>query len=256
MIITKIQGGLGNQMFQYAYSRSLSLKYGVNFYLETSFFNMKSTVSRFFSLDQFPSAKINLDIPKNNNPNCLITDDFTYKDLCLKSNINYYLDGYWQSKKYFVDYFDQIIYDFSPSHKIKEDLNSFIKGKTISLHVRRTDYLTSNGYHPVQSLNYYKKALDILGKYDSLIVFSDDIEWCRTNLNFERITFCELDNDLHQLWLMSLCHNNIIANSTFSWWGALLNKNLNKTVIAPKMWFGSQTNLNDSDIIPDEWIKI
>ena len=124
------------------------------------------------------------------------------------------------------------------------------------MHIRRTDYVTSNGYHPVQSIEYYKNALDIIGGYESLYVFSDDINWCKSNLRFKDMTFVQNSEDIDDLWMMSLCKNNIIANSSFSWWGAWLNDNPNKKIISPKMWFGEQTNLNSDDISPISWVKI
>ena len=124
------------------------------------------------------------------------------------------------------------------------------------MHIRRTDYTTSNGYHPVQTVEYYKKALEIIGEYDKLFIFSDDIEWCRNNLKFDNMIFIEGNTDIEDLYLISLCKHNIIANSSFSWWGAWLNKNPNKKVIAPSKWFGDMANLNESDIVPEGWIRI
>ena len=103
---------------------------------------------------------------------------------------------------------------------------------------------------------YYKNALDIIGGYENLYVFSDDINWCKTNLKFKNMVFVEGNDDVEDLWLMSLCDHNIIANSSFSWWGAWLNINPNKKVISPKRWFGEQTNLSSDDIIPVSWTKI
>jgi hypothetical protein len=126
----------------------------------------------------------------------------------------------------------------------------------VSLHVRRTDYVTSNGYHPVQSIEYYKNAIDIIGDYDYIFVFSDDIQWCKDNLKFKNMVFMEGFSDIEDLHIMSLCQNNIIANSSFSWWGAWLNIHPEKKIIAPTNWFGEQANLNTSDMIPSDWIKI
>jgi len=128
--------------------------------------------------------------------------------------------------------------------------------RTISLHIRRDDYVTSNGYHPVQPLSYYEKALDIIGDWNKLLVFSDDIEWCKSNLNFDKIQFVEEANEFETLYLMSHVQDNIIANSSFSWWGAWLNKNPQKRVIAPKLWFGEISGICTDYIVPNTWIKI
>jgi hypothetical protein len=260
MIVSKIQGGIGNQMFQWAYGRYLSIKYQKQFYVDKSFYSNQqgNNVVRRFELEKFNFKPIDISETKieTNLKFFRVLDDFKFKEISISSDFNYYLDGYWQSEKYFIDIKDKLLLDFSPSVEIENKLKSNFLGKTVSLHIRRTDYVTSNGYHPVQNLDYYNKALESLGAYDRLIIFSDDVNWCKLNLKFNNMIFCEIENDLHQLWLMSLCHDNIIANSTFSWWAAWLNKNPNKKVIAPKLWFGQQTNIDSSDIIPDSWIKI
>jgi hypothetical protein len=148
--------------------------------------------------------------------------------------------------------------NFKPNKNLFEKIlkTPFIDTNTVSLHVRRTDYVTSNGYHPVQSIEYYKNAIDIIGDYDYIFVFSDDIQWCKDNLKFKNMVFMEGFSDIEDLHIMSLCQNNIIANSSFSWWGAWLNIHPEKKIIAPTNWFGEQANLNTSDMIPSDWIKI
>ena len=134
--------------------------------------------------------------------------------------------------------------------------SNIIDENSISLHLRRTDYLTSNGYHPVQDISYFSDGIDIIGDYNKIYVFSDEIEWCKTNLNFQRMVFMEGYSNIEDLRLMSLCKYNIIANSSFSWWAAWLNENKDKKVIAPKQWFGPQANLNEQGIGPETWSKI
>ena len=258
MIISKIQGGLGNQMFQYAYGRSLSYKYNLNFYLDLSFYkNQYSETIRSFLLDKFTNTYIYTDIKYTNSTR--IIDNFIYKNLDISTDSSYYLDGYWQSEKYFKGNEDIIRKDFEPSKEILDTLTKtpFIhNNNTISLHIRRTDYIKSNGYHPVQSIEYYKNAIDVMGDYDYIFVFSDDIQWCKDNLKFNNMIFMESFTEIEDLYLMSFCKKNIIANSSFSWWAAWLNKNLDKKVVAPSKWFGDHVGINQSDIIPDSWIKI
>jgi len=259
MIISKIQGGLGNQMFQYAYGKHLFYKYGEEFRLDTRFYNIDLKPKREFLLDKFPNIFSNTDMNLQLIGPCYsIIDDFIFRELPNPVGSNYYLDGYWQSEKYFKESSDLIREDFKPSEELlnKLLLTPFIDTNTISLHVRRTDYITSNGYHPVQSIEYYQKAIETIGGYDYIFVFSDDIQWCKDNLIFENIVFIEGNTNIEDLYLMSLCKNNIIANSSFSWWGAWLNNNPDKKVIAPKRWFGDSAKLNESDIIPDNWIRI
>lgn len=258
MIITKLQGGLANQLFQWAFGKSLSEKYNRPLYLDLNFYNNQVGVTkREFSLNKFPNLKYNADIPNINSPVIRLSDDFIFREYNILDNYTYYLDGYWQSEKYFKNIESTIRQELSPDDVTKERLSKFIgDGNSVSMHIRRTDYVTSNGFHPVQTISYYEKALDIIREYDSLFVFSDDIEWCKSNLKFNNIVFVEGFSDVEDMWLQSMCKNNIIANSSFSWWGAWLNTNKDKKIIAPTNWFGNQANLNTSDIIPNDWIRI
>jgi len=120
-----------------------------------------------------------------------------------------------------------------------------------SLHVRRTDYVQKAGFHPPCSMEYYEKALSIIE--GNVLVFSDDLDWCKETFLGDRFTFISGNRDYQDLFLMSMCKNNIIANSSFSWWGAWLNTNLNKKVIAPKKWFGPHLKESSDDIYPNTW---
>lgn len=255
MIISKIVGGIGNQMFQYAYGRFLSEKHNRELYLEISFYQY--TPNRHFILNLFENTNINTSILLDNKQTLRIEDNFIYKNLEIENMYNYYLDGYWQSEKYFKEIEDIIKYEFSPSKNTLEKLQKvpLIDKNIVSLHIRRTDYLSSNGYHPVQSLDYYTNALNMI-EHDYIFVFSDDIEWCRKNLPYKNMIFNSGLSDIEELHLMSMCKNNIIANSSFSWWGAWLNNNPNKIIISPSTWFGEKANLSSNDIISEGWIKI
>ena len=259
MIISKIQGGLGNQMFQYAYGKHLSYKYNTEIRFDIRFYDLNLTPKREFLLNKFPNTFPNTDINISLvGPIYPIVDDFNYRELPKPVGSNYYLDGYWQSEKFFKESEDLIREDFKPSEKILDKISNtpLVDTNTISLHVRRTDYLNSNDYHPIQSAEYYQKAIEIIGDYDYIFVFSDDIKWCKDNLKFDNMIFIDGFNELEDLFLMSMCKNNIIANSTFSWWGAWLNNNPDKKIIAPTKWFGEKVNLNDKDIIPNNWIRL
>jgi hypothetical protein len=268
MVITKIQGGLANQIFQWAYGKFLSEEYNTPLYLDLSFFkNQTGGTKREFSLNKFPGLSylalpadrniINWSSEKDKTKIQKLYDNFTFSSFVYDSSSHYYLDGYWQSEKYFKKIGDIIRSELSPTIDFsKKVLHLPVTKNNVSLHVRRTDYLTSNGYHPVQSLEYYKEALNLIGEYDNLFIFSDDIEWCKENLTFKKMIFIENFEDVEDLWLMSLCTNHIIANSSFSWWGAWLNPRSNKRVIAPKNWLSSSSNINTLDIIPENWIII
>jgi hypothetical protein len=188
---------------------------------------------------------------------------FAFVELHPKENDTYW--GYFQSEKYFKHNKKHINYLFSPSEHVREKLkqyDSLFKDKTTcSIHVRRGDYLKYPDTHFVQNMDYFENALAIIlsfEKYlDKVIVFSDDIEWCKENFNKseflkdKNLVFIEDEKDYIELFLMSQCTHNICSNSSFSWWGAWLNSNENKKVVAPKKWWAGY----DADIVPNEWIK-
>lgn len=258
MIVTKLQGGLGNQLFQWAVSKRLSVKYNTDYYFDLSYFNTLSSsglVSKWnleveklnLSFKTFQIKKINLKS---------IIDNFHYQEI----NNNSFLDGYWQSEKYFIEIEKLIREDL----KIEKYLKNYIINKypilnenTVSLHVRRGDYLNLQDYHPTQTVDYYNNAYDFINDLNiGVVVVSNDINWCKENIKFDNITYIEGETNIVDLRIMSLCKHNIIANSSFSWWGAWLNNNKTKKVISPKKWFGSAVNLYDGDIVPEKWIKI
>lgn len=251
-------GGLGNQLFQWAYAYSLSNFYNTNFYLDKHSYSFDKL--RIYELNKFPNIQTGLtdfELSKHLLPNTREEiDDFNFKYRFLTSGTNLYLNGYWQSEKYFKEYRSAILTMLSATKEKYQEFSKIIKTNSVSIHIRRTDYLTSNGYHPVQPKEYFDKALQYINNYEKIYVFSDDIEWCINNLKYPNIEFINGYDNIDDLWMMSMCSHNIISNSTFSWWGAWLNPNQNKIVIAPNNWFGLQANLNTSDIIPKEWVKI
>jgi hypothetical protein len=113
-------------------------------------------------------------------------------------------------------------------------------------------------YHPIQTIEYYQNAIKIIGEENHFVIFSDDIKWCEENFNFlKNKTFISGNTDYEDLYLMSMCKHNIIANSTFSWWGGWLNCNIDKKVIIPSKWFGiSNSHLNTNDLYCNKWIKL
>ena len=262
MIVVKLQGGLGNQLFQWAIGKNISCKYNVPLYLDTGFYksNIPSVTKREFSLNKFPLLKYELtdNMVDDGNQFLIFSEQPFFTNINYNPSYNYYLDGYFQSEKYFIESSNFIIDELSPTidnlNKLRDKYP--IYKNNISIHIRRTDYITSNGFHPVQSIEYYKSAIEIISDYDNIFVFSDDINWCRENLKFDNMIFIHGNDDVEDIWLMSLCNHNVIANSSFSWWGAWLNKNKNKKVIAPSNWFGPDVNKNIDYLIPDSWIKL
>ena len=170
------------------------------------------------------------------------------------------LHGFFQSEKYFHHNRKKILEYFKPTLEIKNQLmdkcNDLLSGKTCSVHVRRGDYLKFPKEHPTLQPEYYYNSFNEFDDDTTFLMFSDDIEWCKENIKGYNIHYIDESLDFLNIYLMSLCDNNIIANSSFSWWGAWLNENPEKKVIAPKIWFGENKKLETKDIIPESWIKL
>jgi len=251
MILTKLQGGLGNQLFQWAVSKNLSLIHETDYSFETSYFRLNAWG---YELDKFKN--IEKKFGNYQPPLKVITDDFHYKTIPNDS----FLNGYWQSEKYFKEN-EETIRD---GVKIPKELSDYIFNKypilnenTLSIHVRRGDYVALKHVHPLQTIEYYNNAYDIINDSTiNVMVFSDDIKWCEENIKFNNVNYVTNENNITDMYTMSLCKHNIIANSSFSWWGSWLNSNVNKKVVAPINWFNKACSNSDVDIVPENWIKI
>ena len=203
------------------------------------------------------------------------SDIIQEKSLLFDNNLlmfedNKYIDGYFQCEYYFKDIRKEILNQFVINQAISnytKDIENKIKNSrnSCSLHIRRGDFMndTNISIHGACDIKYYKNAMKYLEeKIDNLFyfVFSDDIEWCRENLVIENAVYIESKEiriPHEDIYLMSLCSNNIIANSTFSWWGAWINQNEEKIVIAPKKWFAEDKMNNQSkDIVCESWVRI
>ncbi|MCF7834032.1 MAG: alpha-1,2-fucosyltransferase [Candidatus Pacebacteria bacterium] len=273
MIKIYLKGGMGNQMFQYALGRVLSMKNKVPLVLDTSFYDLDLKPKREYDLDVF-NLFSDLKIEKKLNifkrflfgmSGKVIKEKFFHFDSeIFKIGDNAILEGYWQSPKYFEGYEDIIKKDFSFKKDFSLEIQNLAKEikdkKSLCVHVRRGDFV-GNTFHDVLDKDFYKKAFDILKekvKIDKVYIFSDDIDWCRNNMNFP-IPTVFVGNEYSgekgegNLFLMSLCKYFIIPNSTFSWWGAWLSGS--SMVVCPKKWFADES-INTNDLIPEKWIRI
>lgn len=189
-------------------------------------------------------------------------------DLFKSSDKRTIAKGYWQSEKYFRNIEQTIRQDLTLKEKQNETFNNILlqieSCTSISLHIRRTDYLISKHrqIYNICSKEYYEQALKIITNKVSdrskLFVFSDDINWVKNNLTFSVPTIFVSDNgfkDYQDLILMSTCKHNITANSTLSWWGAWLNGNKGKIVITPEKWY-LNSKIDNKDLIPETWIRV
>lgn len=254
--------GLGNQLFCIATALSLSIDNND----KVVFPDLKDTRYKFYLNTIF--HKLNPGIDKNFVENFYKEKPYSstiYEKIPYKQNLC--IRGHFQSYKYFNHNRKQIIDLLKlPDYMIEEVKSKYsdlINLKdTVSVHFRRGDYLTLQGVYEILDDEYYSNALSIIENYSQIVVFSDDISWCKTKSIFENknTVFIENEFDVVDLYLMSKMKNNIIANSTFSWWGAFLNQNINKKVVAPVAWFGPQRTKDNfketRDLVPPSWIRI
>lgn len=290
MITQQLIGGLWNQLFQYAYIKALSLRTKQKFLLDISSFQYYKLHN--FSLDCFNIEKnytMSSHIPRynklhssNNKLNFLLSK---FKEVCRTFNPHHYrekqfnfdnnfftiqswyIEGYFQTEKYFIDYRDEILLDLkinkSPSIRNQELLDVISSSNSISIHIRRWDYLNTNNQnlYSVCNKDYYYEAMNYIKSKEKDIkffIFSDDPMRVKENLKIDDAHYIDRNDsekNYEDLRLMSQCKHNIIANSSFSRWWARLNINPNKIVISPKKRFANNTR-NYSDVVPKSRIKI
>jgi len=288
MVIVKIFAGLGNQMFQYAFAKSLQKK-GYEVKIDLAFDDTNITnPSQIFN--SFGIDKYNIDLPvcskrdrkkfKTNIPKFLrkivgykskiIRErGFNYNSSYLNPEDENYMIGFFQSEKYFKNIRSLLLKEFT----IQGDTSNYYKtlAKKItntncscSIHIRRGDYLSDRYVktHHVCDLEYFIRAISVVeSKYLDVVffVFSDDINWAQSKFKKENLVFIDGDNRYPQedMHLMSLCKHNILSNSSYSWWGAWLNQNESKEIFIPKKWFKDETLEKQSVDIPcPEWKRV
>lgn len=294
VIITRLIGGLGNQMFQYAAGRKAAKANNTELKLDIfGFKTIKNITPYDYSLKPFKIqecfatqkevdyfkkfAKREEGGVKNFFYNLLIANSskyvkenrFVFDEKFLNIKARAYLEGHWASEKYFMEIKDIILKEFTLKEAFLKKINQSMLKKirstnSVSLHVRRGDYAydkRTNKHHGLCSLSYYYSSSEQINKKINnpyFFIFSDDIDWVGKNLklNFPT-TFVSgkyTKKDYEDLTLMKNCKHHITANSTFSWWAAWLPQNSNKIVCAPKKWFNIKRDLND--FIPKSWIRI
>lgn len=285
-VVVQLSGGLGNQMFQYAAAKVLAWTNNVPLALDLSFYEdqAKYFVARNFELAIFDvSDEI---VPKEEvrkiiQPSLLskifaprykiYTEPSHRFDARLKQiTPPCYLTGYFQSEKYLEGYHQQVreLFEFK---KTVAEQNKAIRAdientNAISVHIRRTDFVdnkAANNVHGVCTLNYYKAAIELMASkiaHPTFYIFSDDPNWVRQAFGIFRypmvfIGHNQKEDSWQDMYLMSFCKHNIVANSSFSWWGAWLNRNNEKITIAPKDWVADKS-IDCSDVVPSSWIRI
>jgi len=294
MIIVKLMGGLGNQLFQYAAARRLSIHHNTPLKLDIGFFKndlLRSyDLSHFCIQGEFASTEEIAALkwaPRNSltkfslvyRPIHAIERNFRrsifyerklrpYDPNILNTPPNVYLDGYWQSEKYFSDVEGIIGHEFTfrdvlddRNRKVAEEISNT---QSVSVHIRRGDLVSDpkNRIFASCSQDYYYRCAAMIAERVAnphFYIFSDDSNWVKANLHLDDATTFVTHNDAakahEDLRLMSLCKHHIIANSSFSWWGAWLGTNPNKVVFAPNRWF-NDPSFDTRDLIPSTWIKL
>jgi len=292
MIIIKISGGLGNQMFQYAFGLALTKYLDTEFKIDVMHYEEKKL--RLFELSLFEinfktaaESEINL-YPVYNIPfwsklrrkilglikprYYFVENGLQYHPEVFKLSKNTYLRGFWQDERYFLSLENEIREKFKFKPSVCRTENKLVSEKiantnSVSIHIRRSDYandksvLALNGILPI---GYYYKAIELIsGKVDQphYFIFSDEPDWVLQHFNIQSIsTIVSINNGKYSyedMRLMSLCKHHIIANSSFSWWGAWLNPSKDKIVIAPNQWYADPiVNKQVKQIVPASWIKI
>jgi len=293
MVIVRLIGGLGNQLFQYAAARSLAEYHNTDLKLDISpfetyklhkfaltNFNIKGTLATRVEVEKLTRVSI-LEKILNRLPSPLRSRLFERRSVfreyvlgpfnpsIFSTSKDVYLEGYWQSEKYFLKVQDiirkEVTLNTEISFQSQEIADQIANSQAVSIHIRRGDYVLNpetNRIHGTCDLQYYYECIEeIRKKIASLqfFIFSDDPNWVVENLKIDHpVTFVSHNDaarNYEDLYLMSLCQHNIIANSSFSWWGAWLNNNPEKIVYAPGRWFSDQS-IDTRDVIPSSWIKM
>ncbi len=278
MIVTRMDGGLGNQMFQYAFGLYLATRHGTQLALDLASF--LSRPQHGYMLDRFQIAArplcepLNQKIPKryrspsSNEPSAWLPDwlnsnvlrrvkerPFGFDEKYLKAQDNSYLVGYWQSEKFFPGMRGELLKQFTPIENLSGEslrvIDSMQGAPSVSMHIRRGDYInnpTTAGIYEQLSLDYYRSCLERFARRHNdvqVFVFSNDLAWCHTQLQLRFPTRFVDHTDQHNahedLVMMSHAKGNVIANSTFSWWAAYLNDRSDRMTFAPQRWFRSGT---------------
>jgi hypothetical protein len=258
-------GRLGNQMFQYASLRGIACNRGYDFCIPNHNqvfqdpYGFELKIELFYPFEMINVKPHNIKVlDRGYAP--VVEEKYFYFDEILYNMCpdEISLAGFFQTEKYFLNIENEIREDFTFKESILEPCKEMMSDldASISLHIRRTDYL-QNPNHTALDLDYYQKALSQFDSNIPVLVFSDDVEWCKNQELFsdDRFMISESGDPYVDLCLMSLCSHHIIANSSFSWWGAWLSKS--NEVISPVQWFGPDNqDKNTKDLIPDRWEKI
>lgn len=289
MIKVKISGGLGNQLFQYAFGQYAAYKLNteVIYHAQTKLIN-KNFTQRDLDIEKFDLpinfTKENFDekslfylkklskyerkivqiLPFLNKKINIQNPDIHL--LVKKINDDCYYDGYWQNPAYPDSISNllksKIVLSDESFFKLENVINKIESSESVSIHIRRGDYiniLANTKIYNICNFDYYKKAIEHIEKSITnpiFFIFTEDIEWAKESFVGDKFIFVTGNSAIEDMIMMSKCKNNIIANSTFSWWGAWLNQNDKKIVVAPKNWYVNFLKNSVHDFLPNNWVKL
>lgn len=249
-ITSHLMGGLGNQMFQISKALSEGFENNIDVkFKKESFIPMEGNQPSKYENNIFRNIKFEdySDVPLQIDE---VSWEYRDNGVFYYKPVKYY--GYFQSSKNFKSQTEKIKTCFLPTEefieKIKNLYPKIFDKESVSIHVRRGDYLTVSEILPVIDKTYIDECLRQIEEYSNIFIFSNDKEWCKENLNYNNSVVVEGLEDYEELWMMSLCNNNIMSNSSFSWWGSYLNENIDKQVYVPSIWFGPKGEKNYLDI--------
>lgn len=286
MLVIRLKGGLGNQLFQYAIGYSIAKRLNQKLLLDPSsssnmtkrkigILDMKLEFFEVINTNELPKY---IEVYKNKYINKLIrvlykneeyfikknylleTKETYIEDLMFRVFEDIYLDGYFQTPLFFAenrkDLIRQLVPNYTPENQYLEEYNKIVNCNSVAIHIRRSDFVDShNKFHYLLSASYYRKAIDYASRHlknPVFYLFADDKEWVKKNIGdeFQLIHLKTEHADIDEMMLMKNCKNIITANSTFSWWAAWLNVNCNPLIIVPQKPYGNIY------MIPESWIKI
>ena len=250
MIISELIAGIGNQMFEYAHGKALANQLNTSFKLDLSVLHSKKSKREYllndFLITASPANWFEISMAK-----------YIFRDS--------YLEGYFQGEKYFKGAENDLRKEFVLKEPLEKKYSSLVReiseSNSVSIQIRRSDYLAKADKYVILDKEYYKNAIGIISQNiisPKFFFFTDDIQWTKENIPeaaYSTFITIEKYKSCDQLIFQSQCKHNIIANSTFSWWAAWLNKNKEKIVITPKKWFNDRTMSNDDLYVPG-WMKI
>lgn len=286
MVIVKLMGGLGNQLFQYAFARAVAEVLGCDFKFDISSYQVdnlrKLELETFIpnlpvaTEDEIKALKIKTKVPKflrkilkveKFDPKSYFGEkEFVFYHAVFEKNLPMYFEGFWQSEKYFKQ-IETLIREgfafetlgFVENTQLLEQIQN---SNSVAFHIRRGDYVKNpkaKAIYDVITLQYYQRAIEYIKnnvENPVFCIFSDDIEWVKSNLDIENALYSTGKNHFEDFCFMQNCKHSIIANSSFSWWAAWLNPNHDKIVIAPGKWFSDKSKIKYHDIVPETWVKL